>query len=356
MSDREKGFTLIEVIVTLFILMVALAIGYYTFVRVLKLSFYHSSTTKSQINTLMGTTLLRYDCEMAGYGLTQSIPNTVDSSNYNEAVSSPAKTYNVAPGVPWPYQIGTYNNASYLVIRSCLANINSASKKWSIMYYDGSSWQIQGYTDQLAWPAAESDYHFRPGSDDNDYVIILNKRDLYAKSSGLYYFKLSTLPSNANIPPSDYTYIVYGVSPDTTLRMPFNRVDYFLDNTNLPKFCEPSTYELYRTTINQANGGMNKQPLLDCVAKFQVAIKSNGQWFTSKNPFGSVIDSQNTQEVRIFIIQQSGKFNPEYTNANTINLGDTDTGTLSSFTPAGNQVHYQWKTIKLSIVPRNLVQ
>lgn len=353
MSDRKKGFTLIEVIVTLFILMAALAIGYYTFVRVLKLSFYHSSTTKSQIDTLMGTALLRYDCEMAGYGLTQSIPNGVD---YNEAVSSPAKDYNVAPGIPWPYQIGTYNNNSYLVIRSCLANINSASKKWSIMYYDGSSWQIQGYTDNLGWPANESDYHFTKGEDDNNYVIILNKRDLYAKSNGLYSFKLSTLPSNANIPPSDHIYMVYGVSPNTPLRMPFNRVDYFLDNTNLPKFCEPSTYKLYRTTINQANGGMNKQPLLDCVAKFQVAIKSNGKWFTSENPFGSVIDSQNSQEVRIFIIQQSGKFNSEYTNQNKIDLGDADTGILDSFVPTGNQVHYQWKIIKLSIIPRNLTQ
>lgn len=353
---RKKGFTLIEVIVTLFIVMAALAIGYYTFVRVLKLSFYRSSTTKSQINTLMGAELLRYDCEMAGLGLTQSIPKGVDSSNYEEAVGNPAKDYNVAPGVPWPYQIGNYNNSSYLVIRSSIANINNASRKWSIMYYDGTNWQIQGYTDSLGWPANEADYHFTKGQDDNDYVIILHNKDLYARSNGLYYFKLSTLPANANIPPSDYTYIVYGIDPNTTLRMPFNRVDYFLDNNNLPRFCEPSVFELYRTTINHANGAMNKQPILDCVARFQVAIKSNGKWFTSKNPFNSITDSQNTQEVRIFIVQQSGKFNPEYTNANKINLGDADTGILDTFNPTGNQVHYQWKIVKLSIIPRNLKQ
>ncbi|HEX12867.1 MAG TPA: hypothetical protein ENO40_00095 [Desulfurella acetivorans] len=357
MNHNKKGFTLLEIIVTLFIVMVALAIGYYTFVKVLKLSFYHSSTQKSQINTLMGIDLLRYDCEMAGYGLTQSIPKGVDSSNYAEASSSPAKNYNNAPGVPWPVQIGTYNNASYLVIRSTIANINSASRKWSVMYYDGTNWQIQGYSDSLSWPKNEADNHFTKGTnDDNDYVIILHNKDLYAKSNGLYYFKLSTLPSNANIPPSDYTYVVYGVDADTTLRMPFNRVDYFLDNTNLSKFCEPSTYELYRATINQSNGAINKQPLLDCVKDFQVAIKSGNNWYTSKNPLGSQIDAQNTQEIRIFILQQSGKFNQEYTNSKTINLGDSDTGILSTFTPSGNQVHYQWKTINLSIVPRNLVQ
>jgi len=113
MNHNKKGFTLLEIIVTLFIVMVALAIGYYTFVKVLKLSFYHSSTQKSQINTLMGIDLLRYDCEMAGYGLTQSIPKGVNKSNYEEATSSPAKNYNNAPSVPWPVQIGTYNNASY---------------------------------------------------------------------------------------------------------------------------------------------------------------------------------------------------------------------------------------------------
>lgn len=353
MNNSKKGFTLIEIIVTLFIVMVALAVGYYTFVKVLKLSFYHSSTQKSQINTLMGINLLRYDCEMAGYGLTQSIPSNV---SYSEATSLPAKAYNNAPATPWPLQMGSYNNATYLVIRSSIANLNNASKKWSVMYYDGANWQIQGYTDNLSWPSSEANYHFAKGTDDNDYVIILHGKDLYAKQSGLFYFKLNTLPSNANIPPSDYTYIVYGVDPNTQLSMPFNRVDYFLDNTNLPSFCEPSTFELYRTTINQSNGAINKQPLLDCVKDFQVAILSGNTWYTSKNPLNSIAAAQNAQEIRIFILQQSGKYNPEYNNANIINLGDSDTGILSTFVPTASQAHYQWKTINLSIVPRNLVQ
>ncbi len=353
---NKKGFTIIEIVVTLFIVMAALAIGYYTFVKVLKLSIYHSSTQKSQINTLIGTALLRYDCEMAGYGLTQSIPQNVDSSNYQEAISDQAKTFNNAPSPPWPFQIGSYNNASYLVIRSTIANINNASRKWSILYYDGANWQIQGYSDNLKWPNSQSDYHFQKGVDDNSYVIILHDKELYAKQRGLYYFKLSTLPQNANIPPSGFTYIVYGVDPDTQLRMPFNRVDYYLDNKNMPNICAPNTFELYRATINQNNGSINPQPLLDCVAKFEVALKSGNVWYTRKNPLPDLNSSLNVQEVRIFIVQQSGKLDPSYTNTSPITLGDKDTGVLSTFVPTGNQVHYQWKTIILSVRPRNLVQ
>ncbi len=356
---NKKGFTIIEILVTLFIVMAALAIGYYTFFKVLKLSLYHSSTQKSQINTLMGTALLRYDCEMAGYGLTQSIPQNVDSSNYEEATSNPAKQFNNAPYTPWPFQIGSYNNASYLVIRSTIANINSASRKWSILYYDGANWQIQGYSDNLSWPNSQSDYHFQKGVDDNSYVIILHDKNLYAKQSGLYYFKLSTLPQNANIPPSGFTYIVYGVDPDTKLRMPFNRVDYYLDTTNLPtKICAPNTFELYRATINQNNGSINPQPLLDCVAKFEVALKSNGIWYTRNNPLPDLNSSLNVQEVRIFIVQQSGKLDPSYTNTSKIILGDNETASLlnEEFEPTGDQVHYQWKTIILSVRPRNIAQ
>ncbi len=359
---NKKGFTIIEIVVTLFIVMAALAIGYYTFVKVLRLSIYHSSTQKSQINRLMGTALLRYDCEMAGYGLTQSIPKNVDSSNYEEANpnSNPASNFNNAPYTPLPFQIGSYKNASYLVIRSTIANINDASRKWSILYYDKDSlsWKIQGYDDDLSWPKSEQDYHFnKKGSKDDDYyVIILHEKDLYAKQNGFYKFKLGMLPQNANIPPSGYTYIVYGVDSDTQPRMPFNRVDYYLDDKNKPtNICAPNTFELYRATINQSNGKANPQPLLDCITKFEVALKSGNVWYTRNNPL-DLNSSLNVQEVRIFIVQQSGKFDPSYTNTSPITLGDKDTGVLGTFEPTGDQVHYQWKLITLSVRPRNLVQ
>ncbi len=60
-------------------------------------------------------------------------------------------------------------------------------------------------------------------------------------------------------------------------RMPFNRVDYYLDRVQaqFPRSCASSTYTLYRGVISQADGtqsAANATPLIDCVRDFQVAF------------------------------------------------------------------------------------
>ncbi len=70
------------------------------------------------------------------------------------------------------------------------------------------------------------------------------------------------------------TRIVYGVDPDTDLRMPFNRADYFISNANVPQRCAPNTGVLEKVVVNQNGGGLtNFLPLLDCVADMQVVYR-----------------------------------------------------------------------------------
>lgn len=72
----------------------------------------------------------------------------------------------------------------------------------------------------------------------------------------------------------DQSYLVYGVSLDTDLRMPFNRADYYIARPDpMPEGCAPGTGILYKALVSQSNGGLsNALPVIDCVADMQVAF------------------------------------------------------------------------------------
>jgi hypothetical protein len=162
----------------------------------------------------------------------------------------------------------------------------------------------------------------------------------------------------------DLIYLVYGVDGKTDLRMPFNRVDYFLyKDTTFPAKCNSGTYTLYRGLIKQADGTRDAQPLLDCVADFQVAfgldVNNTGviTWTDSALPnFAPDIDYQ-LKEVRIFILLQEGQFDRDYTYpSTTVLIGDSDI-TLKNFnltTLSANYVNYRWRVYKLVAKPLNI--
>jgi prepilin-type N-terminal cleavage/methylation domain-containing protein len=345
---NSKGFTLIEILVSLFIVMIALSIAYFTYVKILQSSLFQSSVGKSQIETLMGTNLLNFDVEMAGYGL----PTQVGTITYQEASNGTAQLYNDSPSnTPRPIIIAQNTNpsSSYLVIKSAIADINTTSQKWTFLYYDNNlnQWEIQ-----YNWPAAESSNHF--SQNDPSYCILLNAQNesLYYNTSSTWYFQFNSLPQSAVNLSQNTVYLVYGINSNA-IRMPFNRVDYYLSPTSLPSSCDPSTYELYRATVNQTDGTLNPKPILNCVKDFRAAALINGTWYPNTTAL-SLAQIQSIQEVRIFILQQSGKYSNQALSTATLTLGDSSTGALSTFTPSGTDSHYQWKVIRLSIKPMNL--
>lgn len=345
---KKAGFTLIEILVALFITMVALAMGYYTYVKILKTSLFQTSVGKSQIETLMGTSLLQFDVEMAGYGL----PSSVGSISYQEASNGTAQNYNDSPNNP-PRPIiiadntATNPNSSYLVIKSAIADINSTSQKWTEIYYDTNT---QVWNMQYNW--ANPSYHF--SNTDSGYCILLNaeNKSLYVDQSGNWYFNVNTLPSSATSLNTNTMYLVYGINSNY-IRMPFNRVDYYLSPANLPQSCADDSYVLYRSIVSQENGQLEPQPLLNCVKNFQVSALINGKWYSDTTNL-SLSQLQSMQDIKIFILQQASKYSNKVISTNTLTLGDQSTGTLATFTPSGIDSHYQWKVIRLSIKPMNL--
>ena len=94
---------------------------------------------------------------------------------------------------------------------------------------------------------------------------------------------------------------MYGIDPDTDLRMPFNRADYFVmrpSSSDMPKRCAAGTGILYKGVVNQSDGGVSYMPLLDCVADMQVIfardLDNNGSPENSTND----ISASNASDIR----------------------------------------------------------
>jgi hypothetical protein len=276
---------------------------------------------------------------------------------------------------------------------------------------------------------------FTSGPPADNFIVLDNNGNLVLNQAGKwlntfnasavntgYYNNAASLCGPPSVPPNTQSvYCIYGLDNSTTGHtMPFNRVDYYLDRikSEFPTSCDPNTFTLYRSTINQANGQFNQTPLIDCVADFQVAFgvdPSGGtsatgdpgaaiQWqanllqqpwmpgYSANTPMSAAQIQQYLREVRVFILFQEGlgdtssssDLSSHFRFSGTLNLGDqaiassldpadySATGTnfqqlssaalpgtpnslLSYFTPAGSDQQYRWKIIELDVKPMNLL-
>lgn len=399
--NRQRGMTLVELLVSLTIILVVLGSASVAYLKLLKSFKTQGKVAQSYMANLTGLEMLRYDIEMAGFGLPTA--DLVAGTIYSEAVAAGgtcpynASSLNDAPGNK-PRAFAALNDAGrngsdILTIKSTIASINSASKKSST---------ISGATPTVrAWGGTALDPVLDFKTDDR-FVMLDDTGRLLQPAAGTWtpYIFDGLTPSAgyyanaaiaAGLPPQNI-YLIYGLDTSTgAYRMPFNRVDYYLDKdpTQFPSSCAASTYTLYRAVINQADGKTNPLPLIDCVRDFQVAFGldtnadgSVDSW--TKNLTGDA-DTIRTRvrEVRIFVLTQEGTGdvgkNPSFRFSGILNLGDQDIANsldsanypantfltlsrtalpgspqLSTFTPTGLDTQYRWKVLELAIKPLNL--
>ena len=376
----KRGLTLIELMVALFILALIVGATFAIYVSNLKIYKSEAKTAETQMSKVLALELLRRDIVHAGAGL----PWDLWGITYNEATESAASPYNDATGDP-PRAFVLGNNvtiendphsrtADYLVIKGALAANNESTRKWGELTHDGA-WTLEEMGEGGSFNA-------------NDWVILVSavERRLHHDTLGNWSFQgpANSIEGTSGLD-TNTIYLAYGVrrinNAGDTVRMPFNRVDYFLEYTsNLPDKCSPNSYILYRATINHntssgtVDGRRSKEPILDCVRDFQVAFgidpNEDGQidrWsdqltisatsLVDINSNGS-LDAEDirrqVREVRVFILYQEGQRSDEVISTSTITLGDGQTGTLSTFTPAGEDQHYRWKVLKVTVRPLNL--
>lgn len=376
-----RGLTLVELMVTLVVILIVIASASTAYLKLFASFKVQDKISDTQMDTLVGLEFLRYDIEMAGYGLPQSLGSATYSS---EAASSASYTLNPSSlndslGVPRAFAFrdnnGT-NNSDVVAIKSTIANVSDTTKKWSMIYQDGGIWKVK------QWDT--SDQNFASG----ERVIVIDDNrpralcgiganwSPYVFASG-YYTNATGLPLPTAI---NRINLVYGIDPDTNPRMPFNRVDYYLatpsDSSSFPSRCFSGSYILYRAIIRQSDGTRGPQPLIDCVRDFQMAFgldtDGDGGVDTWLRGLGSMTPDQiraQVREVRVFILYQEGQRDDNFQFSGILNLGDeqisnnatfqalsttVQAGALSTYTPAGDALKYRWKIAKLVIKPMNI--
>ncbi|ABQ25997.1 prepilin-type N-terminal cleavage/methylation domain-containing protein [Geotalea uraniireducens] len=291
MSDK-KGFTLIELVVTMAIFVIVIMLSSFVFEKVIGQASQRSKTIEGQLEGVVGLEILRTDLDSAGYGLPFKIMSSATKiSGYTEAVDSPnfpvpgvdRASLNDAPatsprGVVSVNGSGSvgFNQSDYLVIKSVTVALNDTSKKSSRVTYNKIG------TDPFGKIAVTGTDDLQP--DERAIVMrstfeggIEKKRELLIdeKNGGTFFVTVPStfLPTAFSPLTTDDTCLIYGIDPanGSPLRMPFNRADYFVKRpANVPKICNAGTGVLYKATTNHNNGGITYYPLVDCIGDMQV--------------------------------------------------------------------------------------
>ncbi len=366
MRLNSKGMTLIELLIALVIVILVLAAAFWSFARLFQGFKSQTKVSEAHISSLIAFELLRKDLEMAGFG----VPYNCSGISFNEASVSPASTYNENGTEVHPFSLGNGSgsgNSDYLVIRSVFNPEDLETEKW--MYFVAANSTISQSGGSCNATLKEGNGHFSDGT----HVIVEDGtselRNIQKASSDWKFSitggKLNKCPDN--LPDETNFYLVYGVRSNAgPVIMPFNRFDYYLKKpSTMPGKCakEFNVYELYRTHIKHGSSGgsnagkLDEQPILDCVRDFQVSffVKDNASSSWQETPPSSALDQKRKiKEVRVFILYQEGQKERSIVSNSTITLGDSDTGTLSTFTPTGNEQYYHWQVKEISVKPMNL--
>jgi prepilin-type N-terminal cleavage/methylation domain-containing protein len=410
MIKKQEGFSLTELMITMAIFVVFLAAASGVFTGLLTQFKQQSKLAETSIEGMIGLETLREDVEQAGYGLPQNLIGVVDVdgdgnfwehlTNYYEAASTgsspnPASfndgnagsgTNGNPPRAILSGDNSGLNGSDYLVVKALNVARNFAAGKWQHLFSDGTkkSWIPR-------WENVCRDNNDDLYSTVRTIVISPGSTDASAKSlvvSGGNYFSIDIGDTASGSPSSGFwpatsssPNIMYGIDPNTDLRMPFNRADYYISNSNVPSRCAPNTGVLVKATINHGDGLRNAMPLLDCVADFQVDYwldtDADGiiDWSTdtSKPPSDDISGltakqiRDQVREVRVYIVAQDGQRDMNYdfsknntreylsatefldTNSRTINFIN-----LKTLIGDPEYKYYHWKVYTVIANPTNL--
>jgi len=384
-GSTSRGFTLVEVIVVMAIFMVIIIISTQAFNKILSVSSQQTKSAESDTQGVVGLEMLRVDLEHAGYGLPWLLNFTAEFDEAQAAVGLLAPGINTegfndkynsstdTKKIPRAIQAGTSTSANlaekdrdYLVIKSILAGMSDTVKKWAYVQGidTGSTIKTWGVNDFVA----------------NERVITIDSRtkSLIGTSTALADFSYTITAANmtppatgsANFRPQQDTdvFVVYGVSPSSDLRVPYNRVDYYIKRPttpgSMPTRCAPGTGILYKGVMSHSGGGFTQYPLVECIADMQVVFNVAADGVNGVDVDQGGLTGLSAKEIRqqlkmikIYIVGHEGGKDTGFNYA-TQNLvvgeGNGRTLDLQAVVGSDDYKHYRWKTYKLVVVPKNI--
>lgn len=373
MIRRQAGFSLVELMITMVVFVFFIVSASQVFTGLLTQFKQQSKLAETNIEGMVGLEILRQDIEHAGYGLPW-----YGLVAYSESNANPY-SFNDSPSAPRAIlsennATDTFNDSDYLVIKSVNVGGNDTCNRWTTL--SSASPYVRTWT-----PSGENLVNsdrvivLRPGSSDADGRTLVTSGTTFS----ITYNNVTSSPW----PPSDAseTRIVYGVDPNSNLRMPFNRADYYISASNVPGRCASNTGVLMKGVVNNstASGGGDITtflPLLDCVADMQViyALDNNedGDFVDGAgSPADAYSDDITTapltaqqirtrvKQVRVYILAQEGQRDINYTYpTNPVTVGEFGLGRNFNFVTAGitNWQNYRWKIYTIVVKPTNLLR
>lgn len=403
--QNHRGFTLVEMLVVMVIFMGLLLIMSYTFEHIVKTGGQQVKSAETSTEGIVGLEMLRVDLEHAGFGLPWTIPSPPAAGWYNEATASPvngviSSDYNET--IPSALRVGftpagnkildhsgnTNPRAAYLVIKSTRVALDPAAQNWSYVTYAYNPSTSNNVSTIKSWNRPSDD--FAAG----DLVITLNNtfdsngtpgKQLAMVDATHYYYSIPggppVAPPNDVYKPSDESQyiVVYGVIGainGSTLRMPYNRADYYIrapsagETAKLPTTCNPGTGVLFKGEVQQATGTFTEYPLLNCAAdlqvEFELDLNNNGNISYSSTLPGTAADVRSQlKAAHVYILAHEGKKDGNYSYPNdSIQVGDAarpsssgkvlDAAAMAA-TFGADWRNYRWKVYTIVVNPKNLL-
>ncbi len=379
---NSRGFSLTELVVVMVIFMTVMLITSNAFKTIAHSTARQSKAFETQISGIVGLEVLRADLEQAGFGLPWSFQNSPTGyteaavTTYNDATTNVPRAIVSGPNRDL---FGTYTGSKYISIKSTVVANNETAKKWTNVSFAHGSKTLKEWGDPKRDLSA------------NDKVIVVRNnltatpqtRELMVSGTGTYYTTFSNYTALTVTARDGETLQVYGIAPEdiTSLRMPFNRADYYLriptrttggvTVRDMPESCAPNTGVLYKATINHGNGARNPMPLLDCVADLQIVygLDTSGSGsvnlHTTEAPATAAEQRAQIKEIRAYVLAQEGNRDLLYRYpSQTIDVGESFDGGASltgrrfnlQATIGEDYKYYRWKLYTIVVRPKNLIQ
>ncbi len=242
------------------------------------------------------------------------------------------------------------NGSDYLVIKSSAVGTSDIAQMWAYMGQDG----VASGPASAKFAAGNRVIVIKPKTDENSQNQLI--------TGGAFFTQYSAV---AALAPVEATYVIYGIDPDTDLRMPFNRGDYYISRpADISPSCAPNTGILYKASIRHSDGQANGAPIIDCVADMQVVFgrDTNGDGIVEDRVEDITALSaqqirEGIKEVRVYILAQEGKKDRNYRHVpQVIRVGEAGVGRdvdLAATIGTGWE-NYRWKLYTLVVRPKQL--
>ena len=417
MIRREEGFTLVELMITMVVFVLVIAAASSIFSSLLNQFKQQSKIIESNVEGVVGLEMMRVDVQQAGFGLPWFVEtggsedgldpwvldgyfeaagadnaDRTDPSYYNDgdtASAIPAPATQRAPRAVLAENdagpvLGTGYRSDYLVVKSTSIGLAEAAQKWTYVTNNNGVYVTADWNDANRHEPSEE-----PESTDwvitERPVIGAPQRVLVMAAPPAFSTQFGPNGNSVFQPELDAeTHLIYGVGT-VEPRAPFNRSDFFVAApADMPAKCAPNTGILYKAVMNQGDGGLQRLPLLDCVADMQVVFITDPdsdpatppEWSDADFPYTGGLTAEQIRAqvtgVAVYILAQEGQRDPNFSfnnfsdcngdgapDANCILVGDFFDGALrgrafdlSLIGP--DFANYRWKIYHFAVYPPNL--